>query len=116
MCGRNRNKRQKAIRADPEKVKSQQRNRNMKTGKQFELILLIAIATATTPVLADNGLESAHVAEQANASRPFQAHVSDEALTDLRRRIASTRWPEEETVSDKSQGGHLATMHELSRD
>src|SRR5882672_10440264 len=115
MCGRNRNKRQKAIRPGPEKVKSQQRNRNMKTGKQFELILLIAIATATTPVLADNGLESAHVAEQANAIRPFQVHVPDEALTDLRRRITATRWPEKETVSDNSQGVPLATMQELAR-
>jgi pimeloyl-ACP methyl ester carboxylesterase len=47
--------------------------------------------------------------------RPFQIHVPKEALTDLRRRLAATRWPEPETVSDRSQGVQLATMKELVR-
>jgi pimeloyl-ACP methyl ester carboxylesterase len=47
--------------------------------------------------------------------RPFHFNVSDEALADLRRRIAATRWPEKETVADESQGVRLATIQELAR-
>ena len=50
-----------------------------------------------------------------NAIRPFHFHASDEALADLRRRIAATKWPERETVADASQGVQLATMRELAR-
>jgi pimeloyl-ACP methyl ester carboxylesterase len=49
------------------------------------------------------------------AIRPFQVHVSDEALADLRRRIAATRWPDRETVGDRSQGAQLAKLQELVR-
>jgi pimeloyl-ACP methyl ester carboxylesterase len=47
--------------------------------------------------------------------RPFQVDVPDEALEDLRRRIAATQWPEKETVADESQGVPLATMQQLAR-
>jgi pimeloyl-ACP methyl ester carboxylesterase len=47
--------------------------------------------------------------------RPFQIDCPDEVLEDLRRRIAATRWPEQETVTDDSQGVPLATMQELAR-
>ena len=46
--------------------------------------------------------------------RPFQFHASDEALADLRRRIAATKWPSQETVSDATQGVQLETMRELA--
>jgi len=45
--------------------------------------------------------------------RPFRVHVSDEALTDLRRRISATRWPDKETVPDQSQGAQLARLQAL---
>jgi pimeloyl-ACP methyl ester carboxylesterase len=45
--------------------------------------------------------------------RPFRVNVSDEALTDLRRRILATRWPDKETVADRSQGAQLAMLQEL---
>src|SRR5437868_7398189 len=48
------------------------------------------------------------------AIRPFRIDVPEEALVDLRRRIAATRWPEKETVADDSQGVRLATMQELA--
>ena len=48
-------------------------------------------------------------------ARPFHVDISDEALEDLRRRIATTRWPSRELVSDRSQGVQLATMQELAR-
>jgi len=47
--------------------------------------------------------------------RPFHAAVPDEALTDLRRRLAATRWPSRELVTDRSQGVQLATVQELAR-
>jgi pimeloyl-ACP methyl ester carboxylesterase len=47
--------------------------------------------------------------------RPFHVDVSDEALDDLRRRIATTNWPEKETVADHSQGVQLAMIQELAR-
>src|ERR671916_1149101 len=56
-----------------------------------------------------------HLAEQEIAIRPFRIDVPEEALLDLRRRIAATQWPEKETVADESQGVPLATMQELAR-
>ncbi|SDL86999.1 Pimeloyl-ACP methyl ester carboxylesterase [Geodermatophilus siccatus] len=51
----------------------------------------------------------------ATAIRPFHVDIPEEALTDLRRRIAATQWPERETVPDQSQGVPLAAMQELAR-
>jgi pimeloyl-ACP methyl ester carboxylesterase len=51
----------------------------------------------------------------ATAIRPFRVDISDEALDDLRRRIAATQWPEKETVADTSQGVPLAMMQDLAR-
>ncbi|ASR10071.1 multidrug MFS transporter (plasmid) [Rhizobium leguminosarum bv. viciae] len=50
-----------------------------------------------------------------NEIRPFTYSASEAQLTELRRRIGETRWPEKETVSDQSQGVPLATMRELAR-
>jgi pimeloyl-ACP methyl ester carboxylesterase len=50
-----------------------------------------------------------------DAIRPFHVSFPDEALADLRRRIAATRWPEKETVADQSQGVPLATSQALAR-
>ena len=46
---------------------------------------------------------------------PFRVDVPQEALEDLRRRIAATNWPEKETVADQSQGVQLATIQKLAR-
>ena len=48
------------------------------------------------------------------AIRPFHFDVPEEELVDLRRRIAATRWPDRETVTDTSQGVQLATMQKLA--
>lgn len=50
-----------------------------------------------------------------NAIRPFHVNVPEEEITELRRRINATRWPEKETVTDQSQGTQLATIQELAR-
>jgi pimeloyl-ACP methyl ester carboxylesterase len=47
--------------------------------------------------------------------RPFRFDVPEEQLVDLRRRIAATKWPEQETVKDASQGVQLATIQKLAR-
>jgi pimeloyl-ACP methyl ester carboxylesterase len=47
--------------------------------------------------------------------RPFQAGFPEADLTELRRRVTATRWPERETVTDDSQGARLAMMQELTR-
>ncbi|HEX4679936.1 MAG TPA: epoxide hydrolase [Gaiellaceae bacterium] len=51
----------------------------------------------------------------ATAIRPIKVDIPQEALNDLSRRIAATRWPEQETVADSSQGVQLATMQALVR-
>lgn len=45
--------------------------------------------------------------------RPFQFRATDEALADLKQRIAATRWPDRETVDDQSQGIQLAKLKPL---
>ncbi len=47
--------------------------------------------------------------------RPFHVDIPDEALEDLRARIAATNWPEKETVPDQSQGVPLAMIQTLAR-
>jgi pimeloyl-ACP methyl ester carboxylesterase len=47
--------------------------------------------------------------------RPFHVNVPESELTELRRRINATRWPEREAVPDASQGVQLATIQALAR-
>ncbi len=44
---------------------------------------------------------------------PFEVHVPQAALDDLKLRLASTRWPERETVRDWSQGVPLQKAQAL---
>jgi pimeloyl-ACP methyl ester carboxylesterase len=53
--------------------------------------------------------------ETASDIRPYQIDIPDQALDDLRRRIAATNWPERETVADESQGVPLAMIQKLAR-
>jgi pimeloyl-ACP methyl ester carboxylesterase len=50
-----------------------------------------------------------------NAIRPFHVNVPEADLTDLRRRINATKWPERELVADATQGVQLATVQALAR-
>jgi pimeloyl-ACP methyl ester carboxylesterase len=50
-----------------------------------------------------------------NSIRPFhKINVPEAELTELRRRINNTRWPERETVTDATQGVQLATTQALA--
>jgi hypothetical protein len=46
--------------------------------------------------------------------RPFRVNVPEAELTELRRRVSATRWPERELVADISQGVQLATIQKLA--
>ncbi len=54
-------------------------------------------------------------AVEATAIRPFQADIPDAELTELRKRINATKWPDRETVPDQTQGVQLATVQALAR-
>jgi pimeloyl-ACP methyl ester carboxylesterase len=54
-------------------------------------------------------------ADDKNAIHPFQVNVPETELTELRRRINATKWPEREIVGDASQGVQLATIQKLAR-
>jgi pimeloyl-ACP methyl ester carboxylesterase len=58
---------------------------------------------------------SSERAADKTATRPFQVNVPEAELTELRRRINATKWPERETVTDATQGVQLATMQALAR-
>jgi pimeloyl-ACP methyl ester carboxylesterase len=49
------------------------------------------------------------------AIREFAVGFPEAELTELRRRINATKWPEQETVPDHSQGVPLATMKKLAQ-
>jgi pimeloyl-ACP methyl ester carboxylesterase len=49
-----------------------------------------------------------------SAIRPFHVDVPEAELTELRRRVKATNWPERETVTDASQGVQFATMQKLA--
>src|SRR5689334_4329499 len=49
------------------------------------------------------------------AIRPFRVNFPEEELAELRRRIKATRWPDRETVTDRSQGVKLETTQRLAR-
>src|SRR5271168_2642115 len=50
-----------------------------------------------------------------DAVRPFHVNVPEGDLTELRKRVSATKWPERETVPDASQGIQLATIQALAR-
>ncbi|MBP0620992.1 epoxide hydrolase family protein [Cupriavidus consociatus] len=82
-----------------------------------------AAATAASTLGLLNFSERSHamtqVAQQMGtdgiAIRSFHVNFPESDLTELRRRINATRWPERETVADDSQGVQLATIQALAR-
>lgn len=75
---------------------------------------LFAVAIATL-ALCISALASAAPAADPKAIQPFHVNIADKELTDLRNRIAATRWPDKETVSDRSQGAQLEQLQALVR-
>ena len=54
-------------------------------------------------------------ATTSTAVRPFHINVPLQDLDELRQRLAMTRWPKRETVTDDSQGVPLAMLQQLAR-
>src|SRR5215472_7878318 len=69
-------------------------------------VLTTSAAAGAVSLLSGN---SATAADD-NTMRPFRINVPEEALVDLRRRIAATRWPEQETVQQLAQ--YWQTSHD----
>jgi pimeloyl-ACP methyl ester carboxylesterase len=69
---------------------------------------------ATSVAAAAIGLLPGQLAAAEDSTiRPFKINVSEQVIVDLRRRLAATRWPDKETVTDQSQGAQLAKLQEL---
>jgi pimeloyl-ACP methyl ester carboxylesterase len=82
----------------------------------FGLVLLAAFSQARTVPAAEQPTASGRSpVPDPSGIRPFHVKVSDAELIDLRRRIAATRWPDRETVNDRSQGVQLGKFQELVR-
>jgi len=78
--------------------------------------LLGAMAKGTVAAGASNLLTRRSAsAAPASEIKPFRVHVPEGELVDLRRRLAATKYPEREIVSDQSQGVQLATIKRLVR-
>ena len=76
--------------------------------KSSIIVLLVAAAGLVPPVHAAAG-------DDGDTIRPFRVEVPLADLADLRRRLADTRWPGSETVTDRSQGPQLAQLQKLVR-
>src|SRR3954464_11972539 len=74
-------------------------------------LLAASVAAGALNVLSAGMAKSA----EGDTIRPFRVNIPEEQLVDLRRRIAATRWPDQETVNDGSQGVQLATFQEVMR-
>ncbi|WP_168788389.1 epoxide hydrolase [Paraburkholderia aromaticivorans] len=75
-------------------------------------LALFTAAAFVGPVLAANAPD-ASASTGDTAIRPFHAHFTDAQLADLRKRIAATRWPDMETVNDRSQGAQRDKLKQL---
>ncbi len=74
-------------------------------------------AAGAASAFAEAALDAAATTPRASSEtpiRPFKFRASDQDLADLKRRIAATRWPEPETVSDDTQGVQIATLRKIA--
>jgi pimeloyl-ACP methyl ester carboxylesterase len=77
--------------------------------------IVAAAAMALLALSPTSARRAAAAGDTGTAIRPFQIHVPDADLADLRRRIHATRWPDKETVTDQSQGVQLDKLQALVR-
>src|SRR4051812_19402133 len=76
-------------------------------------ITTVGLAAMTIPGSAQ--MSQVKNVQSTTAVRPFHFHASDEALADLRKRVQATKWPDQEIVSDESQGVRRSTMQKLAK-
>jgi len=89
----------------------------MKSSRILSLLSvgIVTVATAQNPNASSPSPAKSSATTDDKAIRPFHFTASKEAVADMRKRIAATRWPEKETVTDKSQGVQLATIQALAK-
>jgi len=89
----------------------------MKTAEQIKITPRVGsrrglhTRTAVAPLAPRQSKEQA---SGKTAIHPFHVNVPESELTELRRRINATKWPERETVTDATQGVQLATIQALA--
>ncbi len=77
---------------------------------------ILVIAASCAPAAAHHRSRgSASRATEPEAVRPFHVHVAEADLVDLRHRLVTTRWPDRETVDDRTQGVRLDKLRDLVR-
>src|SRR5262245_41845248 len=91
------------------------KNKKMKKSKRVLAKAMFSIAFATQVAIsnAQSGPSEGPTSEQ--TIQPFHVKIPQKKLVDLKRRILETRWPDQELVSDQSQGVQLATMQKLAQ-
>ena len=88
----------------------------MKTIQKNKRSFLNAMAAGAFMLVAANSFgqkPQTQKAKDLEAIRPYHISVNQEAITDLRNRVKATRWPQQETVTDQSQGVKLAQIQKL---
>ena len=86
----------------------------MKKGKTILATTLMAGAMVMQDTVSDAQPGTSVKTMAGNAILPFNVHVSDADLKDLRQRILATKWPKKEPVADATQGVQLATIQKLA--
>jgi pimeloyl-ACP methyl ester carboxylesterase len=77
--------------------------------------LVLSLTLLPVPVAMFEAASAAAQSAEDRSIRPFRVAVPQAAIVDLRRRIRETRWPDKETVDDRSQGVQLAQLQPLVR-
>ena len=83
--------------------------------RQTRCTTLLVTAVGSLLLAGSVEAQTTRAATADSSIRPFRINVPQQALMDLKRRINATRWPDKETVADRSQGAQLASMEELVR-
>jgi pimeloyl-ACP methyl ester carboxylesterase len=87
----------------------------MKKSKNILTTAMLASAFVMQGTFSDAQIDSSINKLSNESIRPFKVHFPQLSLDDLRRRIAVTKWPDHETVTDESQGVQLITMQKLAK-
>jgi pimeloyl-ACP methyl ester carboxylesterase len=87
----------------------------MKRFAQLTRAIRIGVIAMATVTPLTHSSTAAAAESNDTAIRPFRVVIPEKELVELRRRIASTRWPTKELVEDRSQGVQLATLKALAQ-
>src|SRR5260370_37305604 len=97
-------------------------NRTLDRRRFLRAVVMTLAATEFSMTACENvltqrrtGMETQTNETTSTAVRPFHINVPQKDLDELRQRLAMTRWPKRETVTDDSQGVPLAMLQQLAR-